>query len=112
MKKIAIVTVNFNGKKDTLEFLESLKLLKTVNCKLKTILVDNGSTDGGKNIATRMIMEFHPGMIWELMVNGRVPRVASFDSISVQRELTDQLQDFLNLTATERTLRVIALQQP
>lgn len=46
MTKIAIVTVNYNGKKDTLEFLESLKKLGTKNLELKTIVVDNGSSDG------------------------------------------------------------------
>ena len=44
--KVAIITVNYNGKKDTLEFLGSLKKLKTEDCKLKTVVVDNGSTDG------------------------------------------------------------------
>lgn len=46
MTKVAIVTVNYNGKEDTLEFLESLKKLKTENLELKTIVVDNGSEDG------------------------------------------------------------------
>lgn len=46
MKKIAIITVNYNGKKDSLEFLDSLKNLKTDGCELKTILVDNGSSNG------------------------------------------------------------------
>lgn len=46
MNKVAIVTVNYNGKKDTLEFLESLKKLPTINYQLLTIVVDNGSTDG------------------------------------------------------------------
>lgn len=44
--KVAIITANYNGKKDTLEFLESLKSLKTEGCELKTIVVDNGSSDG------------------------------------------------------------------
>ncbi|MDD5415975.1 MAG: glycosyltransferase family 2 protein [Candidatus Daviesbacteria bacterium] len=46
MTKIAIITVNYNGKKDTLEFLESLGKLQTTNYKLRTIVVDNGSWDG------------------------------------------------------------------
>ena len=55
MKKIAIITVNYNGKKDTLEFLESLKKLTIDNKQslrsddlgqLKILVVDNGSTDG------------------------------------------------------------------
>ncbi|MEK7617397.1 MAG: glycosyltransferase family 2 protein [Patescibacteria group bacterium] len=51
--KIAIITLNYNGKKDTLEFLESLKKLKTVlpkadylNLELKIVVVDNASSDG------------------------------------------------------------------
>ncbi len=43
--KVAIITLNYNGKKDTLEFLESLKKLKTENCELQTIVVDNASSD-------------------------------------------------------------------
>lgn len=46
MIKVAIITVNYNGKKDTLEFLASLKKLQAKDCELKTIVVDNGSTDG------------------------------------------------------------------
>ncbi len=39
--KVVIITVNYNGKKDTLELLASLKNLQT-----KTIVVDNASSDG------------------------------------------------------------------
>lgn len=54
MKKVVIITLNYNGKKDTLEFLESLKILRTTNpstslgasYELRTIVVDNGSSDG------------------------------------------------------------------
>ncbi len=46
MEKIAVITVNYNGKEDTLEFLESLKKLETKNCKVRTIVVDNASNDG------------------------------------------------------------------
>src|SRR5574337_87058 len=52
--KIAIVTVNYNGRKDTLKFLASLKKLLpmsearagALNYELLTIVVDNGSSDG------------------------------------------------------------------
>ncbi|MBI4036080.1 glycosyltransferase family 2 protein [Candidatus Daviesbacteria bacterium] len=46
MKKAAIITLNYNGKKDTLEFLESLEKLKIDNGELKIVVVDNGSIDG------------------------------------------------------------------
>lgn len=45
-KKIAIITLNYNGKEDTLELLESLKKLTIDNGQLKIIVVDNASTDG------------------------------------------------------------------
>ena len=44
--KVVIITVNYNGKRDTLEFLGSLKFLKKGKLEVKTIVVDNGSTDG------------------------------------------------------------------
>ncbi|MDP3758369.1 MAG: glycosyltransferase family 2 protein, partial [Candidatus Daviesbacteria bacterium] len=58
MTKVAIITLNYNGKKDTLEFLESLSKLParnathsvaggpTTNYQLLTLVVDNGSEDG------------------------------------------------------------------
>ncbi len=53
MTKVAIVTVNYNGKKNTLEFLESLKKLTRLPDgqaydfgQLTIIVVDNASTDG------------------------------------------------------------------
>lgn len=50
MFKVAIITVNYNGKKDTLEFLESVKKLLTINYELLTIVVDNGSADGSVDV--------------------------------------------------------------
>lgn len=46
MKKVAIITVNYNGKSDTLELLESLNKLNSDSYKLWTIVVDNASNDG------------------------------------------------------------------
>lgn len=46
MKNIAIVIVNWNGKKDTLACLASLSKFKVKSLKFKVIVVDNGSTDG------------------------------------------------------------------
>ncbi len=44
--KIAILIVNFNNYQDTFNCLSSLKILKSVDYHLHTILVDNASTDG------------------------------------------------------------------
>ena len=48
MTKVAIITLNYNGKNDTLELLESLKKLQDPNSNFqtKTIVVDNASSDG------------------------------------------------------------------
>jgi hypothetical protein len=46
MIKVAIITLNYNGKKDTLEFLGSLRKLRITDFELKTIVVDNASSDG------------------------------------------------------------------
>jgi GT2 family glycosyltransferase len=43
MKKLAVVTVNYNTAEDTTAFLHSLKHVKTPEIELSTIVVDNGS---------------------------------------------------------------------
>jgi len=48
MKKVAVVTVNFNTDEDTIAFLHSLKKVKTPDFSLDVIIVDNGS----KNVFT------------------------------------------------------------
>lgn len=45
MKKIAIITVNYNGREDTEDLLGSLDRLDTKGFEVKTIVVDNGSAD-------------------------------------------------------------------
>ena len=43
MKKVVVVTVNFNTEEDTTTFLHSLKKVKTPDFSLDIIIVDNGS---------------------------------------------------------------------
>jgi GT2 family glycosyltransferase len=45
MKKIAVVTVNYNTAEDTTAFLHSLKHVKRSDLDLETIVVDNGSKE-------------------------------------------------------------------
>src|SRR5262245_29842914 len=49
--KTAIVIVNWNGKKDTLECLESVRHIDDPN--MEVVLVDNGSTDGSADAIRR-----------------------------------------------------------
>lgn len=58
MNKIAIVTVNYHGKQDTLEFLESLNKLDTKGLEIKTVVVDNGSADD----SVEAIQKFNPDL--------------------------------------------------
>ena len=46
MPKIAVVVLNWNRKKDTLECLKSLDQIKAKTFHLDVVVVDNGSTDG------------------------------------------------------------------
>ena len=43
MKKIAIVTINYNSEKTTQNFLDSIKKEKSADFSVKVIVVDNGS---------------------------------------------------------------------
>ena len=43
MKKIALITVDYNGHKDTRELLDSVKKINKKGFEVKTIVVDNGS---------------------------------------------------------------------
>lgn len=45
MKKIAIVTVNFNTAKDTIDLIKSIQNIKREDFLVETIVVDNGSKD-------------------------------------------------------------------
>lgn len=57
MIKISIVVLNWNGRKDSLECLKSVGQLSTVSCQLKTVVVDNGSTDGSVQILKKKFPE-------------------------------------------------------
>jgi len=45
MKKVVIVTVNYNTKKDTISLIKSIKRIKREDFFLETVVVDNGSKE-------------------------------------------------------------------
>ncbi len=57
MLKIAIVSVNFNGEKDTMELLESLREVRNTQYEIKVVIVDNGSSDNFVKTASRKYPE-------------------------------------------------------
>ena len=54
MKHVVISLLNFNGKKNTLECLESLKNVKRDNFKLTIVVVDNASTDASPSVISNL----------------------------------------------------------
>jgi GT2 family glycosyltransferase len=54
MKHIVISLLNFNGKKNTLGCLESLRNIKADNFKLTISVVDNASTDGSPSVISNL----------------------------------------------------------
>ena len=50
MYQVSIVILNWNGIKDTLECLSSIRKLRSTNYKLQVIVVDNGSTDNSRTL--------------------------------------------------------------
>lgn len=55
MKKIAVIILNWNGKEDTLECLESIQNMEQGTFNLEVIVVDNGSTDDSVDRITKFI---------------------------------------------------------
>lgn len=53
--KICVVVVNWNGKNNTLECLNSLTQLETTGFKVTVVVVDNGSEDGSQEAVGRFI---------------------------------------------------------
>ncbi|MFH0864206.1 MAG: glycosyltransferase family 2 protein [Candidatus Gottesmanbacteria bacterium] len=49
MPKVFIIILNWNGKKDTIECLESIKNMEHETWNMKPVVVDNGSADGSVN---------------------------------------------------------------
>lgn len=55
LPKVIIIILNWNGREDTVECLDSLRKIDYQNCE--TILVDNGSTDGSVHYFKNMYPE-------------------------------------------------------
>jgi GT2 family glycosyltransferase len=49
-KKVTVILLNYNGKQDTLECLESIQKLQQKKTKINTIVVDNASKDDSVNV--------------------------------------------------------------
>lgn len=89
LPSVGIIVLNWNGKKDTLETLESLR--KVTYPRFHTIVVDNGSTDGSQ----QDIREQHPEII--LIETGRNLGFARGNNIGIQHALAEEVDAVLLL---------------
>lgn len=78
-QKVAIIILNWNGKKDTIECLESLKRITYHNYDI--LLVDNGSTDG----SVEFFRERYPGM--EIIENEKNLGFAEGNNVGIRRAI-------------------------
>ncbi len=77
--KIIIIILNWNGKEDTIECLESLKKITYPNYEI--LLVDNGSTDG----SLECFRERYPGM--EIIENGENLGFAEGNNVGIRKAI-------------------------
>lgn len=95
--KIVITILNWNGKKDTIECLESLKQITYSNYEI--LLVDNGSTDG----SVECFRELYPDI--EILENGKNLGFAEGNNAGIKRALeigADYVQMLNNDTIVDR----------
>ena len=86
--KVTIIVLNWNGKEDTIECLESLKHITYPNYEI--LLVDNGSTDG----SVECFRERYPGM--EIIENGENLGFAEGNNVGIRRAM-DEGADYVLL---------------
>lgn len=99
--KVAIIILNYNGKEPTLDCLESISRLRIINFSLKTIVVDNASTDDSVTV----IKQAYPYV--DLLVNHTNLGFASGNNVGIRYALKMK-SDFLlilnNDTVVEQNL--------
>lgn len=87
MKKIFIIILNWNGKKDTIECLKSLEELRTPDSELRTIVIDNGSTDGSVEEIQKLTLRLRSGQELKIIENKENLGFAEGNNVGVKYAL-------------------------
>lgn len=96
MREIAIVILNWNGKRDTLECLKSVEELQIINYKLQILVIDNGSTDD----SVKVIKKKYPKV--EVIETGENLGFAAGNNVGIKKAI-DAGADFV-LTLNNDTI--------
>lgn len=88
--KVTIIIVNFNGKSNTLDCLESLKIMRTADFQTGTIVVDNASTDDSVKVIAQSFPEV------KIIENKENLGFAEGNNVGIKKALADEV-DFVLL---------------
>jgi len=89
MKHVVISLLNFNGKKNTLDCLKSLKSVKRNNFRLTIVVVDNASTDGSvENIKHYVSSSMYDGI--RIIENKKNLGFSGGHNVTIQYALEDR----------------------
>jgi GT2 family glycosyltransferase len=94
-EKVCIIILNWNGKKDTIECLESLKMVEYPNYEI--ILVDNGSTDG----SVESLRKLYPDM--EIIENLNNLGFAAGNNVGIRKAI-EKGADYVLLLNNDTTV--------
>jgi GT2 family glycosyltransferase len=89
LPKVIIIVLNWNGKEDTIECLESLKRVTYSNYDI--MLVDNGSTDG----SVEFFRKWYPTL--EIIENGENLGFAEGNNVGIRKALENEVDYVLLL---------------
>lgn len=90
-KKLAVIIVNFNGSKDTLDCIESIKKNCTILDQIEIIVVDNNSKEKEKNILIENLkME-------KLILNSQNSGFAIANNIGIEYAIKNKFENILLL---------------
>lgn len=102
MTNVAVIIVNWNGKKDTIECLASVSKLSAVRCQLSAIVIDNASTDGSVTAIKKLFPKI------EIIQNSENLGFSGGNNLGIKKSLNDGA-DFVWLLNNDTTVDKNAL---
>lgn len=102
--KTAVIVLNWNGKKDTLECLESVKKSKFRQIALSVYIVDNASTDDSVSAIKKNFPDY------KLIVNAQNLGFAAGNNVGIKQALADGA-DYVILLNNDTTVKPDTFEQ-